>query len=96
MPLFGVGKYVPEGYLTSCSFDYLSDDWSTRIFILVFFIMAWIVPISIIIASYSTVLRYVTQNPIILRQERAIEVMSQSVDEKKSHNQREHRNNFLY
>jgi len=94
MPLFGVGKYVPEGYLTSCSFDYLSNDWPTRIFILVFFIMAWIVPISIIIASYSTVLRFVTQNPNILRQERANEVTPESVGEEQSHNRRERRNNF--
>jgi len=94
MPLFGVGKYVPEGYLTSCSFDYLSDDWPTRIFILIFFIMAWVVPIFIIIASYSAVLRYVAQNPNVLRQERAIEVMSGSAGEEQSYSRREHRNTF--
>ena len=97
MPLFGVGKYVPEGYLTSCSFDYLSDDWPTRIFILVFFIMAWIVPISIIITSYFAVLRYVSQNPSILRQERTIEVTHGSVDHHmQSHNRRECRNTFFH
>ena len=58
MPFFGLGKYVPEGYLTSCSFDYLSDDLGTRIFILVFFIAAWITPFLIIVSCYLAIFRY--------------------------------------
>ncbi len=49
LPFFGVGKYAPEGFLTSCSFDYISNETTSRIFILVFFIGAWLVPISIIV-----------------------------------------------
>ena len=56
MPLLGFGKYVPEGYLTSCSFDYLSDDVGTRIFILVFFIAAWLVPLSVIAYCYTAII----------------------------------------
>ena len=59
LPLFGVGKYVPEGFLTGCSFDYLSDDLTTRIFILVFFVGAWIVPMIIIFFSYLSIIRTV-------------------------------------
>jgi len=59
LPLFGVGKYAPEGYLTGCSFDYLSSDLTTKIFVLVFFIAAWMVPLSIIIYSYSSIMRTV-------------------------------------
>jgi len=59
LPLFGLGKYVPEGYLTSCSIDYLSEDWTNRIFILAFFIGAWVVPLCIIIYSYSAIIRAV-------------------------------------
>jgi r-opsin len=58
MPFFGLGKYVPEGYLTSCSFDYLSEDTGTRIFILIFFIAAWMTPFLIIISCYSAIFRY--------------------------------------
>jgi len=61
LPFFGVGKYVPEGYLTGCSFDYLSKDMTTKIFILVFFIGAWVVPLSIIMYSYSSIIRIVAQ-----------------------------------
>ena len=65
MPLFGFGKFVPEGYLTSCSFDYLSDDVGTRIFILVFFIAAWLVPLSVIAYCYTAIISavyYVRRN----------------------------------
>ena len=58
MPLLGFGKYVPEGYLTSCSFDYLSDDVGTRIFILTFFLAAWVTPFTIIISCYSAIIYY--------------------------------------
>ncbi len=91
MPLFGVGKYVPEGYLTNCSFDYLSNDSTTRIFILIFFIMAWVVPICIIIASYTAVIHFVTQNTNLSYRERAIEVMSGTLSEEHSHSKHEYR-----
>lgn len=53
MPLLGIfTRYVPEGFLTSCSFDYLSSDLESRLFIFSFFIAAFCVPITIIIASY--------------------------------------------
>jgi len=61
LPFFGIGKYVPEGYLTGCCFDYLSNDLTTKIFILVFFIGAWVVPLSIILYSYSSIIRIVAQ-----------------------------------
>lgn len=62
LPLFGVGKYVPEGYLTGCSFDYMSNDMTTRIFILAFFIGAWIVPMIIIVGSYLSIIRIFAQS----------------------------------
>lgn len=53
MPLFGIfTRYVPEGFLTSCSFDYLSDDFESRTFIFTFFVAAFCVPITIIVVSY--------------------------------------------
>ena len=37
-------RFTPEGYLTSCSFDYTSESAANKVFILVFFTAAWIVP----------------------------------------------------
>ncbi|CAH0383275.1 unnamed protein product [Bemisia tabaci] len=57
IPLFDVGlnRYVPEGYLTACSFDYLSQDLKSRLFILVFFVAAWLVPFTIITFCYISI-----------------------------------------
>ena len=62
LPFFGVGKYVPEGYLTGCSFDYLSNDLTSKIFILNFFFGAWMVPMIIILFSYLSIIRCVAQS----------------------------------
>lgn len=61
VPLLGIGlsKYVPEGYLTSCSFDYLDRSASNRIFILVFFFAAWAVPFFVITYCYTNIYRVV-------------------------------------
>jgi len=55
----GLNRYVPEGYLTSCSFDYLTDDLQEKVFILVFFAAAWCVPFTIILYCYTKILSVV-------------------------------------
>ncbi|CAI6363415.1 unnamed protein product [Macrosiphum euphorbiae] len=52
----GYSRYVSEGYLTSCSFDYLSDDDQDKRFILVFFTAAWCIPFTIILYCYVNIL----------------------------------------
>lgn len=52
----GYNRYVPEGYLTSCSFDYLTDDGWEKGFILVFFTAAWCVPFTTISYCYVKIL----------------------------------------
>ncbi|KAF5282087.1 hypothetical protein FQR65_LT14405 [Abscondita terminalis] len=54
IPLFdtSLGSYVPEGYLTSCSFDYLSPIAEVKIFIIIFFVAAWVVPFIMITFCY--------------------------------------------
>lgn len=55
----GFSKYVPEGYLTSCSFDYLDKTIKARIFMFVFFIFAWFIPFTVITYCYFYILRVV-------------------------------------
>jgi len=59
LPLFGINKYTSEGYLTSCSFDYLSDELSSRVFVFVFFLAAWLLPLTVISFSYINIFRMV-------------------------------------
>ncbi|EFX70796.1 hypothetical protein DAPPUDRAFT_346935 [Daphnia pulex] len=71
LPLFGIGKYVPEGYLTSCSFDYLSNNVKTRSFILAFFLAAWLFPFCIITTCYTAIVWYVRKARIELNHQQA-------------------------
>lgn len=62
MPVFGINQYVPEGFLTSCSFDYLSDEFRDRMFILSFFVAAWCVPMFIICWCYTGIVKSVSES----------------------------------
>ncbi|XP_050500384.1 opsin, ultraviolet-sensitive-like [Diabrotica virgifera virgifera] len=55
----GFGKYTYEGYLTSCSFDYLADDPKIKNFIIIFFFAAWVVPFTLISFSYINIWKVV-------------------------------------
>ncbi|XP_061394943.1 opsin-2, partial [Musca vetustissima] len=61
MPMFDVGlsRYVPEGYFTTCSFDYLDTSTKARVFMFVFFICAWMVPLTVICYCYFHILKVV-------------------------------------
>ncbi|CAH0407437.1 unnamed protein product [Chilo suppressalis] len=59
---FGFGHYVPEGYLTSCSFDYLTEEAAPRYFIFVFFCAAWLAPFCTISFCYLNIFRVVACN----------------------------------
>lgn len=68
-PIFGfLNRYVPEGYLTSCSFDYLSDDFNSRIYIFIFFIGAFVVPMAIIIYSYIGIVFVVKRSRLVFNE----------------------------
>ncbi|XP_063698243.1 opsin, ultraviolet-sensitive [Culicoides brevitarsis] len=55
----GLSKYVPEGFLTACSFEYLSPSKEAKIFMFTYFVFAWVVPLTIIIYCYFYILRVV-------------------------------------
>ncbi|XP_076327380.1 opsin, ultraviolet-sensitive-like [Tachypleus tridentatus] len=67
LPLFHVNRYVPEGYLSSCSFDYLATDLTSRLFVLIFFIAAWCVPLAMIWVSYCGIIFTVRRNKLLFR-----------------------------
>ncbi|XP_062549815.1 opsin Rh4 [Armigeres subalbatus] len=55
----GLSRYTPEGFLTACSFDYLERTWDAQVFMFVYFIFAWVVPIIAITFCYIQILRVV-------------------------------------
>lgn len=57
----GLSKYVPEGFLTACTFEYLDVDLHAKIFMFVYFIFAWAIPLCTIGYCYIFILRVVAQ-----------------------------------
>lgn len=55
----GLSKYVPEGFLTACSFEYLDSSQEAKSFMFVYFLFAYVLPLSIIIYCYFYILRIV-------------------------------------
>jgi r-opsin len=56
-PLFGWNRYVPEGNMTACGTDYLSHDWLSRSYILVYAVFVYFTPLLMIIYSYFYILK---------------------------------------
>ncbi|CAH0385630.1 unnamed protein product [Bemisia tabaci] len=68
LPLLRIGsKYAPEGFLTTCSFDYLTETEEVRYFMLAIFIWSYVMPMMCIIVFYSQLLGHVRQHEKMLR-----------------------------
>jgi len=53
LQLFSENSFVLEGFMTTCSFDYLSKDMYTRILVFFMFIGGFLFPLAIIIIFYT-------------------------------------------
>nr|ABF66137.1 opsin [Tharsalea nivalis] len=70
LPLFKVwGRYVPEGYLTSCTFDYLTNTFDTKLFVACIFVCSYVFPMSMIIYFYSGIVKQVFAHEAALREQ---------------------------
>ncbi|XP_068631005.1 opsin, ultraviolet-sensitive-like [Battus philenor] len=78
----GYGHYVPEGYLTSCSFDYLTEEMGPRYFIFIFFCAAWLMPFCTISFCYTSILQVVICKRNITTKNQEEKLSSRHVKEK--------------
>ncbi|PNF37095.1 Opsin, ultraviolet-sensitive [Cryptotermes secundus] len=70
MPLLEVwGRFVPEGFLTSCSFDYLTTTPENQFFVVTIFIFSYALPMSLIIYFYSQIVSHVVNHEKTLREQ---------------------------
>lgn len=70
MPLLEIwNRYVPEGYLTSCTFDYLTRTQETQIFVGVMFCICYVFPMSLIIYFYAQIVSHVVNHEKALREQ---------------------------
>uniref|UniRef100_A0A8D8Q7C5 Rhodopsin, GQ-coupled n=2 Tax=Cacopsylla melanoneura TaxID=428564 RepID=A0A8D8Q7C5_9HEMI len=58
-PLFGWSCYVPEGFLTSCSWDYMSRTVGNRAFYIYLLIFGFVLPVLVITYCYVFILHVV-------------------------------------
>lgn len=58
-PVFGWGRYIPEGFQTSCTFDYLTRTDNNRSYILFLYIFGFVIPLTVIILCYTMILKAV-------------------------------------
>jgi len=71
LPYIGWGAYAPEGILTSCSFDYLSQDINHITFSLYMFLTNYCCSVFIIIASYAMIVKAIWAHEDAMRQQAA-------------------------
>lgn len=68
-PMFGWNRYVPEGNMTACGTDYLTKDWFSRSYILVYSFFVYFLPLFMIIYSYWFIVKvtFTNFNCVLLR-----------------------------
>jgi r-opsin len=55
-PLFGWNRFMLEGFNTTCTFDYISKDSWSRLYIVILTVGGFLIPLSVILVSYIYIL----------------------------------------
>ena len=58
-PFLGWGGYSLEGLMVTCSYDYLSEDWNHKSYILYAFIFHYVLPMCFVVFFYSQIVKAV-------------------------------------
>jgi r-opsin len=61
--------YFTEGYLTSCTFDYLTNTFDNQMFVGVIFTFSYVLPMSLIIYYYSQIVSHVVNHEKSLKEQ---------------------------
>jgi len=67
--LIEINYFISEGYLTSCTFDYLSPTDETRAFVGIMFVICYVIPMSLVIFFYSQIVSHVFNHEKALREQ---------------------------
>nr|APY20492.1 long wavelength sensitive opsin [Cucujus clavipes] len=68
-PMFGWNRYVPEGNMTACGTDYLSQNWLSRSYIIVYGTFVYFTPLLTIIYSYFFIVQAVAAHEKSMREQ---------------------------
>ncbi|XP_058813193.1 rhodopsin-like [Topomyia yanbarensis] len=67
LPMLGWSRYVPEGNMTACGTDYLSDEWIHKSYILCYSAFVYYTPLFTIIYSYYHIVKAVSAHEKTMR-----------------------------
>nr|BAQ54874.1 opsin, short-wavelength sensitive type [Anax parthenope] len=86
LPFFEIwSRFAPEGYLTTCSFDYMTEGKSTQLFTITIFSWAYVFPLLLIGLFYSRILSHVRAHEKMLKEQaKRMNVKSLSQGDEKS------------
>nr|APY20539.1 long wavelength sensitive opsin [Tenthredo koehleri] len=68
-PMVGWNRYVPEGNMTACGTDYLTKDWLSRSYILVYSFFVYFAPLFLIMYSYYFIIAAVSAHEKNMREQ---------------------------
>ncbi|TGZ73942.1 hypothetical protein CRM22_001222 [Opisthorchis felineus] len=68
LPYFGIGRWVLEGFQTSCTFDYISRDTPNLVFTTCLFVLGFLLPVTATLLAYSAVYWLLHRTSAELRQ----------------------------
>nr|WCQ76403.1 long wavelength sensitive opsin 2 [Agrilus zanthoxylumi] len=68
-PMFGWNRYVPEGNMTACGTDYLTQDWLSKSYIFAYSVFVYFMPLSIIIYAYWFIVQAVAAHEKSMREQ---------------------------
>lgn len=70
LPLLRIwSRFIPEGFLTTCSFDYLTNDDDTRMFVACIFCWAYCIPMFLIAIFYSRLFSHIQRHERMLKEQ---------------------------
>lgn len=66
-PFFGWGAYSTEGLLVTCSYDYLTQDWNEKSFMVYAFVFNYSLPVTMIVLFYVQIVKAVVMHEAALK-----------------------------
>ena len=66
-----LSRWAPEGFLTTCGADYLSDTWDVRAYVALMFIAIYVVPVVAIAVFYYRIFAHVSEHEEAMRAQSA-------------------------
>jgi r-opsin len=69
VPFFGWNRYVPEGNMTVCGTDSMSEDWFSRSYVIAYAVWVYFLPLLTILYSYFQIVKAVAEHEEQMREQ---------------------------